>query len=210
MKPIKKNKKNKYKLLLYYPSSLEYQLFKRIDVETSLNVNTYLSKYLYVIHILYWGRSNSMSYDEKGISINMKDLKEILGVTNSVASKIIKDLLDWNYIMKVAEYRVKITARSYKLHNSIGHLPVNRNLIISTRKNSFIFRVLARRERELRKLSPIESYQLQVLKNDITLSEEALDYLSYKYPTHKFLFKNEIKQPSEDVRGLSIPRWRFR
>lgn len=206
MKSIKKNKENKYKLLLTYPSTLKHELLNRIDIDTSLNVNTYLPKYLYVIHILYWGRSNSMSYDEKGISINMKNLKELLGVTNSVASKIINDLIDWDYIIKVSEYSVKITARSYKLHDSINHLPVNPNLIVSTRKNSFIYRVLAEREKQFRKLSPNESYQLEILNNDITLSEEALDYLSYKYPSHKFLFKNNENQPLEEIKGLSIPR----
>lgn len=165
----------------YYPREIEDYIKMNIIESNSINTETYLRKYLYIVHKLYWEKANNKMYEKNGIPLNMIKLKEILGTNSSITSSLIQNLIEWKIIIRSTGYTIGSKSYSYKLDKNWEDKAVNRNTMSFIRSNCFIFKMIKKREERNNNLDGISKYQFDILKKHLSITEIGIEYLQHKY-----------------------------
>lgn len=167
------------KKYFWYPKQVKEDLSQLIEDYTSYSIDTFLDKFLYVIHLVTYKRwlMREEDYLQTGVRLYSNHLREILGTESSA---IINLLLKWQYLSIATQYVPGESSRGYHLNPSSAALPVSRNVVMARKRNHFINRLIDK-EREFYN-GKITNYQLDIYTKLISLNEKGLNLLKQRYP----------------------------
>ena len=164
---------------MFIPYGCYADLKARIDKITGKNQRLLLPKYIYVLsRLIYHHTYMPKNYEPNGVVFNLKTLARIICASDVAAKAIIDNLMEWNYIILHQQYSAGVRSRSYKLHPQYEHSKYS--MLRFTTKDGKLIQKLIDEAAEY-KNDPLLAYQLMILRDRITVSQEGLDFLKAKY-----------------------------
>lgn len=150
------------------------------------NPETILPKCEYIIHKICSEKYKDY-YSTKGIRLNFKTLRDILGRgMDSKNNNILRLLQEWGFIQIVQKFKGSIQSSSYKLTEEYDNRKMSLCQKFPQRANDFITKIW-KHQVSIYENHPVMKYTMDMLEQHLTLNKDTLQEQKDKYPDYDFL-----------------------
>lgn len=161
---------------MFLPAGTKEELYSKIK-GLGIECDKTFQRYTYVISRLIHQHTIAKDrYEKKGVAINAQKLAKELGLNGSSTAALLKNLIDWEFIVLHKDYQSGISSRKFKLHSRFENVSYTM-VTFMTDSSKLIRKLLEKRNGS----DMLLQYQTDVLKLS-SVSDEGLNYLLTKYP----------------------------